>query len=432
MSTIRKGAVCVLMALASPGLALASPCDVTPPQRPSTNSLADQPITLQQALAEVRAASPAVRQMAFEARALAADADQAGRRLNPSIGYEIENFAGSGALNGFDQNESTLSIEQTFELGGKRGKRQRAAQANRMLGLAECEVILHDAMLKTSLTFYDLVAARDLADLAEDAAGLAQSLSETVGKRVDAGAAAPPELSRAKADAASLSAAAVSANARVETLMYDLASLWGSSSPQFDSPTAEFPIISGQVVNRSNTSDHPLTAFAQAAEDAREAKRISQLADGLPDLTVNAGFRRFEESNDNAFLLGFRIPLPIFDRNRDAARASAFRRDAARVNAVAIEARLRSQESAAQQRVIAATDRVRIFETDALPAARAAYDASVAGYAAGRFDLTTTLNARQGLIEAESATIEARRDMAAATTQLKSLIGLPPFQGEFQ
>ena len=432
MSTISKGAICVLMALASPGLALASPCDATSTQSPPTNILTGQPITLQHALAQVRAASPAIRQMALEARALAAEADQAGRRLNPSIGFQIENFAGSGALSGFDQNESTLSIEQTIELGGKRGKRQRAAEANRSLGLAECEVILRDAMLETSLTYYELVAAQELAELAEDAANLAKSLADTVEKRVDAGAAAPPELSRATADAASLQAAAVAAHARVETLKYDLASLWGSASPDFAAPTAGFPTLDGQIFDRANVSDHPLTAFAQAAEDAREAERVSRLADGLPDVTVNAGFRRFEESNDNAFVLGFSVPLPIFDRNRDAARASEFRRDAARINAVAIDARLRSRESAARQRVVAATDRLRVFETDALPAARDAYDASVAGYAAGRFDLTTTLNARQGLIEAEIARIEARRDLAAATIQLQSLIGLPPFQGNVQ
>lgn len=432
MSKFRMGAACVLLAVASPGLALASICDATPTQRPPTNILANQPLTLQQALTEVRAASPAVRQMAMEARALTAEADQAGRRLNPSIGFEIENFAGSGALSGFDQNESTISLEQTIELGGKRRKRQQAAQANRSLGLAECEVILRDAMLATALTYYELVAAQELSQLAEDAANLAHSLANTVEKRVDAGAAAPPELSRATADAASLQAAAVSAHARVEILKYDLASLWGSASPAFAAPTAGFPPMNGQLINQANASDHPLTAFAQAAEEAREAERVSRLADGLPDVTVNAGFRRFEESNDNAFVLGFSVPLPIFDRNRDAARASEFRRDAARINAVAIDARLRLRESAARQRVVAAIDRLRVFETDALPAAREAYDASVAGYTAGRFDLTTTLNARQGLIEAETGRIEALRDLAAATAQLQSLIGLPPFQGATQ
>ena len=43
------------------------------------------------------------------------------------------NFSGSGPLSGFDQTETTLAFEQTFQLGGKRGKRERAARARAAL-----------------------------------------------------------------------------------------------------------------------------------------------------------------------------------------------------------------------------------------------------------------------------------------------------------
>ena len=80
----------------------------------------------------------------------------------------------------------------------------------------------------------------------------------------------------------------------------------------------------------------------------------------------------------------------------------------------------------------AARERLTLLEDAALPAARSAYDASVQGYAAGKFDLTTTLDARKGLIEASMAVIAANRDLNAESMRLRSIIGAAPFDGDFQ
>ncbi len=54
-------------------------------------------------------------------------AQQAGVRPNPTVGLEIENFSGSGPYSGISQAETTASISQTLELGGKRSARVSAA-----------------------------------------------------------------------------------------------------------------------------------------------------------------------------------------------------------------------------------------------------------------------------------------------------------------
>ena len=64
-----------------------------------------------------------------EADAARALVDQARLRPNPEIVFEAENIAGSGAFSGLQATEYTLSLSQRLELGGKRGARVRAAQA---------------------------------------------------------------------------------------------------------------------------------------------------------------------------------------------------------------------------------------------------------------------------------------------------------------
>ena len=97
-----------------------------------------------------------------------------------------------------------------------------------------------------------------------------------------------------------------------------------------------------------------------------------------------------------------------------------------------MEANLLASQRVAVTKVRASRDRLTLLENEALPAARAAYEASVQGYAAGKFDLTTTLDARKGLIEASLAVIAANRDLNAESMRLRSIIGVVPFDGDFQ
>lgn len=430
MSKFKQGALCVLIASAFTGTAIAGPCNGPTGSAPTI--VPDTPLTLTMALVQIRHASPEVRRAALETRADAAEADQVGRRLNPSIGLEIENFSGSGPLSGFDQTETTLTIEQTFQLGGKRAKRERAARARAALADAECRVIIRETELEAALLYHDLIAATELAALARDSADLAVSLAETVAKRVEAGAAAPPERSRAEADAAALKAAALTAEAEIDQRRYEIAALWGSSTPTFAPPRTMSPVKFETFTLTRGIDEHPALAVAKAGATARDAEQDAARAAGVPDVTVSAGIRQFEETGDNALLVGVSVPIPLFDRNRDAARAAGFRADAERISAVAVEARLRSQQQAAAARVRAAQARLTLLEQEVLPAARSAYEASVQGYTAGRFDLTTTLDARKGLIEAGVGVIDARHTLNSDLMRLKNLIGAAPFNGDFQ
>jgi cobalt-zinc-cadmium efflux system outer membrane protein len=65
-----------------------------------------------------------------------------------------------------------------------------------------------------------------------------------------------------------------------------------------------------------------------------------------------------------------------------------------------------------------------------LPAAEAAYEAAVSGYQIGRFDLTTTLNARTALLDARLAVIDAELALQSEDLRLRALISAAPFNGE--
>ena len=41
----------------------------------------------------------------------------------------------------------------------------------------------------------------------------------------------------------------------------------------------------------------------------------NERAQAIPDVTFRAGYRRFEELDDHAFVAGISVPLPLFNRN---------------------------------------------------------------------------------------------------------------------
>ncbi|WP_084396755.1 TolC family protein [Henriciella aquimarina] len=390
MKTMFRGLVAALAVPALAGLANADGCGPAPVRADEIMQTA--PLTLEAAIARAGQAAPEVLRAALGSKAASAEADQAGRWLNPAVSLETENFAGSGALEGFDAYETTLSFEQTFRLGGKRRLSERAARAEAALASAECRVQRLEVQKLAGELFLELQAAIEMAEVAEASAGLAEEFARVVDRRVEAGAAAPPELARAKADVAILKAAADTARGEVESRAIALAAVWGEPEIDFRLPDGRGAGLEGRELDAaSDPGRHPKLKAAEAGADARAAATDRARAGAWPDLTVSAGVRRFEDTGDRAFLAGVSLPLPLFDRNEDATRAARYRTEGAELNTRAVKARLRAEQASLAARARAATSRLRRLEGEALPLAEEAYSAAAKGYRVGKFDLTATL-----------------------------------------
>ena len=86
-------------------------------------------LTLPEALTRAAAYDPTRPAAAARVQAAQAGVRQAGVRPNPSLGADLENFAGTGDIGLADRSETTLYYEQTWERGGKREARVDVARA---------------------------------------------------------------------------------------------------------------------------------------------------------------------------------------------------------------------------------------------------------------------------------------------------------------
>ncbi len=115
-------------------------------------------LTMRAAMQRAVRYSPVLRAVAEEKRARRAETYQAGRRPNPELTTEIENFAGSGDFEGFKSAETTISLTQVIELGRKRMKRIRAASLDEDLANWDYEAARLTIASQTQQAFVDVLA----------------------------------------------------------------------------------------------------------------------------------------------------------------------------------------------------------------------------------------------------------------------------------
>ncbi|NQE65326.1 MULTISPECIES: TolC family protein [unclassified Caulobacter] len=378
---------------------------------------AAEPLTLSAATARAQSQSPLVTAAEATVRAAEGRARQAGLIPNPEAGLQTENVAGSGQYSGFGVAETTATISQRLELGGKR--RTRVAAATAEVDAARIGFIIAKADLTrdVSVRYAQAIAAEDRLILARETAERAQGLSRVAGTLVEAGREPPLRAMRAEAASREAAAAVVTAEADAAAARRALATLWGEADDAVEL-TREAPIAEPApgLIDPAETLD---VRLARAERETARAVIDRERAIGRPDVTVQAGVRRFEQTGDSALIVGFTAPIPISNRNQGtvaAARADATAAEARERLALANSVRaVRDGEASLR----AANARLEALETKIVPQAQTAVDLARSGFEAGKFSLLDVLDAQTALTTARTDLIAARLERAQALAALE-------------
>ncbi len=394
--------------------------------RPSEPTLS--PLTLSAALQRVRDQNPRLKS-AEQARHAAAGRTTTARQLpNPSLVLESENFGGKGPRRGFDQTESTFSVSQPIELGGKRAKRTAIASLGEKLAGWDEKTAELDLVAEAALAFTEVLYAQEAERLAGDLYGLAGRAGAAAEGRVRAGKVSPLEQTRAQVAVASARLERERARLRLTDAKRQLATLWGSKDISFraeGSIGASSPPPTLEELVASATDNPEIRRFDD--EVLRQHANLSlEKARRIPDPTISVGVRRFEESDDNAFVAGLSIPLPVFNRNQGGvaeARAELARATYERDGALQ---RLQRMLGTAYAELLTAYRASRTLHEDVLPGAQRAYEAAEAGFRAGKFSFLDVLDAERTLFSARRDLVEQQAAYQRARITIDRLIGRVP------
>lgn len=382
-------------------------------------------LTLEQALNRALAAHPARQAAAAEVAAREGAALQAGLRPNPEMSLEVEAI---GAPGGGDALETTFSLGQALELGGKRKRRERAAILEADLARQDQAVAGQDLRAEVQTAFFETLAAQERLAQAEALGDLATRGFQAVEERVAAGKVSPIEKLQARV-AVSLAQIELR-RARVwwETGKSHLAALWGGTASEIDGVVGELAAVAplrshAELAERLALSPDWARGEAQLAQ-RRAALEVAQSL-AAPDLTLSGGVRSVGSADEVTGLVGISLPLPLFDRNQGAIQEAQAEIDRVRAEVRAERVRLRTALATAYQETAAARAEALALAEGLLPDAEAAFEAVREGYRLGKFDLQRLLDAQHTVAVVRTQLLDAQEAYLLARTRLERLTGTP-------
>jgi cobalt-zinc-cadmium efflux system outer membrane protein len=377
------------------------------------------PLTLEHALDLATTRSFEVSAARRELEAQEGAVQQAGARLNPELSASVEDTRNATRT-------TTATLAFPLELGGKRTARISVAERARDVAQAELGTVRAQLRAAVIAAYFGVLVAQERSRLAADSAKLAAANAQAISKRVTAGKVSPVDATRAQVDQAHALLEATLAQADLTTARHGLASLWGESEPRFDTVVG----APGDVPARPALADlvrqieeAPALLAARTEVARRKALVDVERSRATPDLTLSVGARRDNELGRTQVVVGFSVPLPLFDRNQGAVHEAGKRVEKAQDDYQAARVRMLTELQAASTQLTVARASLQLLQYMALPAAQQAYEAASKGFEAGKFGFLDVIDAQRSLLQARARYLSTLASAYQAATAIDRLLG---------
>ncbi len=381
-----------------------------------------------QAIALALLRSPDLAEFAWGVRAQEARVLQAGLLPNPSLSTLVENL-GTGRDDITGGVQTTIQLGQLVELGGKRSARKQVAALELDLAEWTYEIERLDLLRRVSRSFIEVLGAQQRVVLAQEIVQLAEKSADAVLARVEAGKESPVEEIKANVALSTARIGLDRTRRQLDSSRKVLSAAWGNTEPLFRFVVGDFDTFFTFPALQRLTQllvENPLLSLSAGEVLFRQAEVDLAKASRVPDLTVGAGVRRYETfgRDTDALLVGFSIPLPLFDRKQGEVLAARSEVERAAERRRATELRLRVALAESYQLLSSAYSEVTALRNTVLPGAQNAFEAVNEGYRLGRFSLLDVLDSQRILFEARRQYLRVAEDYHKAVVDVERLIGV--------
>ena len=391
------------------------------------------PITLTQAVAAALERNPELASFGFQVRAREARERQVALRPATEVQLEAENFLGSREARGVDAAEATLALSQVIELGDKRGARLSAALAETELARIEQQAAQLDVLADVTRRFIAVVEGQELLSLSRSATAIAKATVAASERRVNAAKAPSAELDRSRIALARAELDEQQAIYRLEAARRSLAASWGEP----DGTLGGAPIGLAEADLYAVPEPGSFTAlmdrlvanpdFLRFASEVRLREAAVRLAASQrsTDVTLGAGVRRLQSTDETAFVASLSLPLfagrraEPFVAEAEASRGfSEAQRQAALVNARVGLFELHQELRYAVLEAQTLKDATKPQMAKALQETQQAFDR-------GRYSYLELVDAQRAYLEVQRSLIEAAARAHALRAEIERLTAAP-------
>ena len=406
------------------GLALACLALGLGPGAASAQDAALTRVSLNEALDLALRQNPTLRAQQFALQSTKANEITAALRPNPQANFLAEQHpSGSAAVP-----QTTVSIAQPLELGGKRQRRIESAKAATEVSGFQLEDVRRQTILLVKTSFAAALIAREQLALAQQNLRTLDDTERLQKIRVEKGDLSELDLLRIQVQRFTFERDAADAQQALATAKIALRSAAGEMNiaPDFEVVGElgfkEVPLDRSALMRAALDNRPDLRAAEADRARARADNRLAR-ANAWWDITPQIEYQKIGPNNTVGF--GISLPLKIFDRNQgEIARTQA---EIARVDAVKEATALQVLAAVDTDIATAATQGERVIRLRDvyLPKATNARDTVDFAYRRGGASLLDFLDAQRSYRETALAHLQALGAYLSAVYQLEADVGRP-------
>lgn len=393
----------------------------------------DGTISLDEAATRTLSDSPALKALGFQMRIQEARTLQAGIKPLPQLFVEAENFLGSGESDMFSGMQNTFSIGWILDRG-IRESMVDASSARMPVIESEINIARLDAVAETARRYLDCLDLQTRMTSALEGIRLAQEAVDEIGTRVNNGIAPSADLARANAELARRELILEDIEHELVSAYYRLGAQWGQTEPSFNRVTGSIfdqPEIDSLQNFQNRLPQIPDLQIYLSQQRLNEAQLELEQARNRQNWEVSAGFRRIEQTSDNAFVATFSMPLGNESINRGNIEAA---RNAIRMTELEEQAervRLETELFVIYQELQHSVQLTAALSDEILPLYQQALEETQAAYELGRYSYLEWNAAQTDLLAAQNDLIEASKGFYTNLIEIERLTGITIAAGQF-
>jgi cobalt-zinc-cadmium efflux system outer membrane protein len=384
-----------------------------------TNSL-----TLEGAIRLALESNPQLRAANSQISSAAGRAYQSKLWSNPELELSAEDWPTGGG--GFTDAKKLVGVSQAVPFPGKKKLDGTIGRLGIRVSEAEYGVRRVDLVREVKTSFFEVLAAGRLVEVARELVAVAESSAATARKRVQAGAAGDQEQLRAEIPLEEARTDLAGFEREQEIARQKLAMLLGR-------PDVQAAPVSGalaETVNLSVLKDgpaqwlarHPSVLMARANKERAEAESRRARLEPYPDVKLGAAGGQDAGGAGSIVQFSLSVPVPIIDRSKGRKQEAHANVSVAESELAVAEQRLLRDWGMASQRLRTAVQQVANYGERILPKANEALRLVQRGFEEGKFGFIDLLDTQRTAAQARLAYQQKLLELNVAQADIEALV----------
>ena len=383
------------------------------------------PLTLAAAVETALRENPELRSLRDKAGAMEERPAQERALPNPMFQYGGMDRSEGGEWP--NTGEKRFMLLQEFPGPGKRDLRERVAAKDAEAMQREVEAMEREVGMKVKESYHDLRAVRRALAIARDERDVLRRMEQVAQAMYAAGSRAQKDVLAAQSESTMLAQKILESEAEENTLKSRLNTLMNlrADAPLGEASTAPADEVRGGADAWLALAERtrPELKGARAQVERYEIERRLMGKEKQPDYRFGVEYRSFARDDDMVMLIAG-VDLPIRRAKYQAAEREAGKMAESRRSALeAAQRQVADDVWDAQFRLGTARRSLALYRTQLIPQAEARFQASEAGYRAGKTDFLELLESERFLLNVRVMEAMAEGNLGAQLARLERAVG---------